>query len=62
MKGDPVTVELSADERDDLVGLLSDALGDMSSEIADTDNAGYRAGLVARRDRIRAIVGRLSGS
>jgi hypothetical protein len=54
------TVDLSTQERDDLADLLTTALGDMSSEIADTDNPGYRAELMARRDRLRAVAERVA--
>jgi hypothetical protein len=57
-----VVIELSAEERDDLAELLAGALGDMSSEIADTDNPSYRAELMARRDRLRAVAERVSAS
>ena len=38
---------------------LDDVLGDLSSEIADTDNPNYRAGLSRHRDVIRQVRGRL---
>ncbi len=34
---------------------LSEVIGDMSSEIADTDNPEFRRNLDARRERLRAI-------
>lgn len=40
--------------------LLDAALGDLSTEIADTDNPGYRVGLRERRERlqeVRALLG-----
>jgi len=38
-----------------LAEVLDEILGDMSAEIADTDNAEYRAALNRRRDDLRAI-------
>ncbi len=35
--------------------LLDGALGDLSTEIADTDNAGYRVSLKERRQHLRAV-------
>ena len=44
------------DERADaLRTLLDEALGDLSTEIADTDNAGYRQGLRDRRSLLQDI-------
>ena len=39
----------------ELRDLLDSALGDLSHEIADTDNAGYRALLKRRRERLREV-------
>ncbi len=46
---------LTESQAAELRDLLDGALGDMSSEIADTDNAGYRVGLKERRDALRAV-------
>ncbi len=48
---------LAVDEAEllDLEVLLSGALGELSMEISDTDNAGYRAELKHRRDRLAAV-------
>ena len=40
---------------------LSEVIGDMSSEIADTDNPEFRRNLDARRERLRAIRAELDG-
>ena len=41
---------------DELRETIGSALGDLSGEIADTDNPGYRLTLKARRDRLKAIL------
>jgi len=40
----------------ELQRLLEGTLGDLSSEIADTDNAEYRAGLRERRSVLESIL------
>ena len=55
-------VELSDAEAEDLRDLLDGALGDMSSEIAATDNVEYRASLKDRRNRLHDVRQRLDGS
>ena len=52
-------VELNAEECTELAILLEEALGQLSHEIADTDNAGYRRRLRARRGALTAIARRL---
>ena len=42
-------------EAAELRDLLDGALGDLSSEIADTDNPGYRLMLKERRTRLQAV-------
>jgi len=42
-------------EASELRDLLDGALGDLSSEIADTDNPGYRVALKERRERLRSV-------
>jgi hypothetical protein len=42
-------------EAAELRDLLDGALGDLSSEIADTDNPGYRLVLKERRTRLQAV-------
>jgi len=52
---------LSDTEATDLRDLLDGSLGDLSSEIADTDNPSYRLALKARRDNLRAVRDKLPG-
>ena len=40
--------------------VLRSVISDLSPEIADTDNPSYRRVLIARRDRLRAIVAKLA--
>ena len=54
-------LDLNEEERASLARTLSEALSDLSSEIADTDNAEYRRGLQAHRDTLLAISGHLQG-
>ncbi len=49
---------LSSDQVDELRILMDGALGDLSHEIADTDNWENRKQLRARRERLRALRGR----
>ena len=42
-------------EATELRDLLDGSLGDLSSEIADTDNPSYRLALRERRDRLRSV-------
>lgn len=49
------TVRLEAGELDELRVLLDGSLGDLSQEIAATDNAGYRKRLLARREALRRV-------
>jgi hypothetical protein len=46
---------LTESEVTELRDLLDGALGDLSSEIADTDNPGYRAILKERREALQAV-------
>ena len=48
-------LDLDDQHADELRTLLDGALGDLSHEIADTDNASYRELLRARRDRLQHI-------
>jgi len=54
-EGGPMEISLSDDEVIELRALLDQALRDLSSEIADTDNAEFRRSLRARRERLEAI-------
>jgi hypothetical protein len=46
-----MNLELTKEQAEELADLLDISLRNLSSEIADTDNRGYRAKLVARRER-----------
>ena len=48
-------LSLTDAEATELRDLLDGSLGDLSSEIADTDNPGYRLALKERRTRLQAI-------
>ncbi len=49
-------VELPDELAEELRVTVGDVVTEMSGEIADTDNAGYRRGLQARRERLRSIL------
>ncbi len=51
---------LTDEEASELRDLLDGTLGDLSTEIADTDNAGYRVALKERRERLRSVQGKLA--
>ena len=55
-------IELSEAQRAELKELLRTSLGDLSTEIADTDNAGYRSGLRDRRDILQSVLALLEGT
>jgi hypothetical protein len=48
-------LRLTDEQADELRRVLDEVLGDMSSEIADTENPSYRKELNLRREAIRAI-------
>ncbi len=48
-------------EATELRDLLDGSLGDLSSEIADTDNPTYRLALKDRRARLQAVRAQLDG-
>ncbi len=48
-------ITLTAEQATELRSVLDQVLGDMSTEIADTDNARFRSALRLRRDLIREI-------
>ena len=52
-------LELTEEQASDLVHLLQGALGDLSSEIAATDNPAYREGLRSRRASLEAALAQL---
>ncbi len=47
-------------EASELSDLLDGVLGDLSSEIADTDNPSYRVALKERRERLRSVRDKLA--
>ena len=51
---------LTEDEATELRDLLDGSLRDLSSEIADTDNPGYRVGLKTRRVHLQAVRAQLA--
>ena len=50
-----VRLTLTEEQTTTLLGLIDTALGEFTSEIANTDNAAYRASLGHRRDVIRDV-------
>jgi hypothetical protein len=52
---DAMELTMTDAEASELADLLDGALGDLSSEIADTDNPGYRVALKERRERLRSV-------
>jgi len=55
-------LELSESLAAELRDTLAEVVREMSSEIADTDNPGYRRALESRRERLREIHSELDGS
>ena len=51
---------LTDTEATELRDLIDGSLGDLSSEIADTDNPSYRLALKERRDRLRSVRDKLA--
>ena len=51
---------LTESEATELRDLLDESLGDLSSEIADTDNPTYRLALKERRVRLQAVRAQLA--
>jgi hypothetical protein len=56
----PMELTMTESEADELRDLLDGSLADLSEEIADTDNPGYRLGLKERRTRLQAIQSQLA--
>ncbi len=52
-------IELTEEQVSDLRRLLQTSLGDLSTEIADTDNAGYRQGLRDLRTSLEGVLAQL---
>ncbi len=55
-------IELTEAQRTALQELLRTSLADLSSEIADTDNPGYRSGLRERREALQSVLSLLDGT
>jgi hypothetical protein len=55
-------LNLTEEQAGELRSLLKQTLGEMSHEIADTDNAEYRAGLQQRRRCLREVADALEGT
>ena len=49
-------IELTEEQCGEMQRLLEEYLGDLSTEIADTDNAQYREGLRHRRDVVESVL------
>ncbi len=56
-----MTLDLSESQTEELRSCLEGVIRDMSGEIADTDNPGYRRQLMARREVLRSIHSQLDG-
>lgn len=54
-----MNLDMTDKQASDLDALLDAAVRDLSYEIAATDNAGYRAELMARRDRLVEVAAAL---
>ncbi len=52
-------IELTDEQASDLGEVLRSVLGDLSTEIAATDNANYREGLRARRASLEGVLAEL---
>jgi hypothetical protein len=61
-KGETMKIELTDEQALDLGELLRAALGDLSAEIAGTDNAGYREGLRTRRESLQGVLAQLGSA
>jgi hypothetical protein len=57
-----VHIELTEAQATTLLDMLDLHLGNMSTEIAATDNPGYRRGLRERRDHLRFVRTALAGA
>jgi hypothetical protein len=53
-------LHLDDDQANELHRLLAETLGDLSSEIADTDNPAFQRDLRERRNRLESIAGQLA--
>ncbi len=57
-----VRIELSAQEAEELSGILEDYLSDLRMEIVDTDSADFREGLKKRKELLGRVVDQLKAS
>lgn len=55
-----INLVLTDEQAAELKSLLDGSLGDMSVEIADTDNSRFRASLMQRRQQLTEVAGRLT--
>ncbi len=55
-------VDLSQETAEELRVTLEQVIGDMSSEIADTDNPAFRRELEVRRERLRSVHSQLDSA
>jgi hypothetical protein len=55
-------LQLNDDETLELLQLLTEALSDLGSEIADTDNASFRRTLRSRRETLEGVRHRLASN
>ena len=58
----PRALHLGSDAVEELATVLRSVLGDLSSEIADTDNASFRRGLLERRRLLGGIAAQLANA
>lgn len=58
----PMQLTLTDDESADLRDLLDGSLGDLSSEIADTDNPNFRLALKERRIHLKSVRAQLGSA
>jgi hypothetical protein len=56
-----MNLQLSTPQAEELERVLTSTLGDLSFEIAGTDNATFRAELMARRNLLREVLDALHG-
>lgn len=54
-------LDLPQEHAEELRITLEQVIGDMSSEIADTDNPTFRRELVVRRERLKSVRSQLDG-
>lgn len=57
-----VRIELSAEEAEELSGILENYLSDLRMEIVDTDSQDFREGLKKRKEFLSRLVDQLKGS